>query len=175
LLYNTSFSDNDDISDTISLFKTYFYVNNSLTILVQNKYESFLIEYSSILDKVLTEMRKSFFEEKLDGDNLLVLSDKNLISKSNLSKLNTTIKLFFDFNTKNKSYLSEKNMIYEKFYERNGEEYKEYYLALSNYDEYSILYNKTKNELLSTKTVLENKEDIVLSVDNFKKYITQFL
>ena len=35
--------------------------------------------------------------------------------------------------------------------------------------------NKTKNELLSTKTISENKQDIVLSEENFKKYINQFL
>lgn len=175
LLYNTTFSDkNANVLNTISILKDYYYINNSLTILTKNKYESLIIEYSSILDKVLLEMRKSFFSEDLDENWLLVLNKNNLLSKNDLDSLDSVIKLFFTFNEKYNSYLSEKNVIYNRFYDRNKKEYDEYFLALDNYNEYSIRYNETKNELLSTKSLLETTENIVLSKENFEKYIKQF-
>jgi hypothetical protein len=121
-------------------------------------------------------MRKSFFEKDLDENNLLILNKDNVLSRNNLLNFNSTIKLFFDFYSKNSSYLSDKNIIYNSFYLKNKQKYDEYYLALNNYNEYTVSYNKTKSTLFSTKTVLENvNNNIVLSQENALKYLSIFV
>lgn len=174
LNHNVLFSDNKNILVTLKLLKNYFYINNSLSLINNNKYESFIVENSYLIDKILLEMRKTFFENDLDQNWLLVISKEFIMPKSILNSFNSTIKLFFDFQEKNKNKLSEKNKIYNDFYLKNKRKYSEYYLALENYNEYSIKYNQAKSDLFSTKTVLENWENIILSEENAISYLSSF-
>jgi predicted nucleic-acid-binding Zn-ribbon protein len=144
------------MNNTLSLLKTYFYINNSLSLISENKYESLIVEYSTILDNTLVAVRNSFFEKDLDKNNLLVINKNNVLTRNEVKDIDSVISLFFDFQNKNQSHLSTKNIIYTKFYASNKVKYDEYHLALDNYNEYIISYNKTKSDLFTTKTIAEN-------------------
>jgi hypothetical protein len=156
ILFNTNFSNKDDMNNTLSLLKTYFYINNSLSLILENKYESLIVEYSTILDNILVSIRNSFFEKDLDKNNLLIINKENVLTRNDVKNIDNVVNLFFDFQNKNASHLSSKNIIYTKFYATNKLKYDEYHLALDNYNEYIISYNKTKSDLFTTKTIAEN-------------------
>lgn len=176
ILQASDFSNKDSFSTNIEILKYYFYINQSLNILIPSKEESLVIEYSNIVDKLLSEIRNNFFLEELDTDWLLVLNQSNLLERDDLSNLNEVINWFFTFHNSYKSKISTKNMIYNKFFEDYKIKYDEYYLALANYNNYSIKYNKTKNDLFNTKTILESwNNEIVLDDNYLKTFLSKFV
>jgi hypothetical protein len=82
--------------------------------------------------------------------------------------------LFFDFHEKNQIHLSAKNIIYNRYYKNNKQKYDEYHLALDNYNEYIITYNKIKSDLFTTKTVAENTNNVELNEENLTKFLSFF-
>ncbi len=175
-LYNMTFADNQTIDDIFWIIKTYLDINKSLNIYYKNtlKTETLIIEYYSVLNKILVEVRNSFFEKDLNGRWLLLLNQENWMTNNLVKNFNSIMTTFFNFYTKNKSILSQKNAIYESMYQEQYNKYFEYYTALYNYPEYLIKYDKIKIDLLNAKTLLEEWKDIVLNQENFTSFISQF-
>lgn len=175
LLVDSDFSTLKDAKDTLSLLKNYFSINNSLLLATDNKKESLIIEYYTLLNKLLNEIKDNYFEDNLDDRGLLILKNENkILPNEELVKLDKVLKLFFEFHTKNKSYISTKNLVYNKLYVSAEEKYNKYFLALSNYPTYVLTYDKTKNTLLTSNTVLDTVEEIELSEKNINNFLWQF-
>ncbi|MBT3727422.1 hypothetical protein HOF65_01015 [bacterium] len=63
-----------------------------------------------------------------------------------------------------------------KLYSNIEKGFEEYFIALLKNSEYLIKYNKTKSELLSTKTINEQNDDDknILSKEKVNSYLNEF-
>jgi len=60
-------------------------------------------------------------------------------------------------------------------YKELSKSFTEYFLALSDYEKYTSIYDKSKKELYENKTLNElNKTNYIFSTTNAKKYLNQF-
>lgn len=174
-LYDLNLADVNNHTNIFNILKIYNNVNENINQIKKNQNsETLIIENFFVLDKILYEVRKNFFEEKLNQNGLLVVSTNTIITSANLSILNDIMKSFFDLYKNKKSFLSMKNQIYNDKYNRYMTQYKEYYDALNNYSEYLITYNKASIDLLDTKTVFEFNSEITLSQENLISYLSTF-
>lgn len=176
LLYDITFKNQNDFDNILNILASYFYINKNINFYnnLPLKSETLIVEYSSIISKIIWEIRKEYFEKDLNERELLVLSKQKTLNTTSVDKLNSTLNLFFNFWNSKKSLLSTKNLNYNKIYENNKTNFLEYYSALSNYWEYLIKYDKTKSSLLWTKTVSEMWQEIVLNQDTLTQYLSKF-
>lgn len=176
LLYDITFKNQNDFDNILNILASYFYINKNINFYNNSplKSETLIVEYSSIISKIIWEIRKEYFEKDLNERELLVLSKQKTLNTTSVDKLNSTLNLFFNFWNSKKSLLSTKNLNYNKIYKNNKTKFLEYYSALSNYWEYLIKYDKTKTSLLWTKTVLEIWQEVVLSQDALTQYLSKF-
>lgn len=175
LLYNLNLSDTKNLENIFNILKVY----NNLNININNiknyeKSETLIIENSLVVDKLLSEIRKSFFEKDLTNIGLLVLLKGSEISSKNLISLNEVMNSIFSFYTSKKWLISQKNQIYNDIYSQNIVKYKHFYDALNNYPEYLIKYDKVSSNLLDTKTIFENTTATILSKENLIWYLSSF-
>ncbi|MDD5770425.1 MAG: hypothetical protein PHE25_05645, partial [Candidatus Gracilibacteria bacterium] len=175
LLYNVKFSDVNNIKNILGIYN--IYINFKINI---NNFSNFqksgtiIIENSFIIDKILYEIRNNFFKNDLNKDGLLELSDKNTLDSDKLDLLNNVVNSFFNFYKLRKGGLEKKDQIYNDIYAKNRLTYTQYYDALKNYSEYRINYNKKSITLLETQTLLEQKNQIILSKQNLIDYLSYF-
>ncbi len=176
LLYDVSFWDKKSFDNILHIYQVYLLMNDNLKNNYNNvqKTETILVEYYSILTKMLLEMKTNLFSENLNDRGLLVLNNHLLLSNEQVEKLNNIFQHIYSFYMKNKSALSEKNSLYNSLYSKWVSEYKEYYAALSNYPEYLIKYDNAKTQLLNTSTIFESREKEPLSTKALTSYLSQF-
>lgn len=175
LTYDVDFSNKESIWKLLDTYKIYLITSNKIkeNLNSNTKTETLLIEFSDIYTNFLKEIRKNLFNSSLNDEGLLVLSDI-FINRDDLDKVIYIYDFINNFYTKNKWVLSSKNLWYNSIYFRNNNNFREYYLALSNYWDYSIQYNKLKSDLLNTNTILETNKEIILSRENLISYLSQF-
>ncbi|MBW7954522.1 hypothetical protein H3C61_01790 [Candidatus Gracilibacteria bacterium] len=175
LTYDVDFSNRESIGKLLDTYKIYLITSNKIkeNLNSQTQTETLLIEFSDIYTNFLKEIRDNLFKQNLNDDGLLVLSDI-FINRDDLDKVKYIYDFINNFYTKNKGFLSSKNLGYNSIYFRNNNNFREYYLALSNYGDYSIQYNKLKSDLLNTNTILETNKEIILSRENLINYLKQF-
>lgn len=176
VLYNISFSDTENLSNILQVLDLYISINRNVTNYYKNnqRIETLIVEYHTILTKILQETKNNFFQTNLNERGLLVLNTEKQITSEQTQKLDTIFKNIFDFHEKNRGILSEKNTIYNSLYIRNKNTYWEYISALSNYSQYTLKYDKVKNELLNAQTVFEKNQEFVLSRTELVAYLSYF-
>lgn len=175
-LWDLTFADNHQMENIFETLDLYFSFTKAVVLSYNNaqRYETTLVENQKIFAKVLSEMRSNFFQTEKNDRQLLVLNPKNILSFQQMERLNIFVKNLFSFFDKYKSYISDKNKIYTVFYTKNKATYDEYFLALSNYTEYTIQYDPVRSQLLSTKTIAESEQKVTLSQSNLLQYLGQF-
>lgn len=175
LIHDITFSNTSKLVNVFWIFKIYASINENINTMKNNsKAETIIVENNLIIEKILKEMRENFFETDLNQKSLLVLKNEVNFSVELVNSINVAVEMFFHFYDLKKWSLSEKNQIYSSMYTTNKELYTQYFLAISNYPEYEGKYDLLTKELFNTKTILENKEDIVLSRQNLLAYLSQF-
>lgn len=174
LIYNINFS-KENFDNVLNIVEIYLSTNKNILTYYKNnwRYETLIVEYNLILNKFLTEIRNSFFEQDLNNRWLLILNTNTAINNNQVVKLNKIVNSIFEFHNKNKAVLSIKNENYNDLYSQNKLDYQEYYSALNNYPEYLIKYDKVKSDLLDAKTIFEWNE-IKLSKENLIDFLSQF-
>lgn len=172
-------SKNVDTKDLIVIFDDYVKISSSFYVFNDEKVKrTWLFTNSKILNKFLDILETKYFKEKRNENWLLVLKDDENINLNDIvlleKNINEIIKFFKnqktvltpDKNTKDKIVIDQYLVIEEK--------YKEYFSALKSYKEYIVKYDKNKTDLLTTKTVNENVDNIVLSQENAINYLNTF-
>lgn len=175
LLYNLNLSDSKNHQNIFNIFRIYNNLNQNVNKIkkFQNS-ERLIVENFLIMDKLLKEVKKSFFGNQLNDNWLLILLQKVELNPETILVLNETIKGFFDFYKSKNKFLSIKNYIYNDKYNQSNIQYTEYYNALNNYPGYLIKYDKVSSDLLDTKTIAEDKSEIILSQANLLSYLNIF-
>lgn len=176
VLYNISFSDTENLSNILQVLDLYISMNRNVTNYYKNnqRIETLIVEYHTVLTKLLQETKNNFFQPELNERWLLVLNTEKQITSEQTQKLDTILKNIFDFHEKNKGVLSEKNTIYNSHYLKNKSTYWEYISALNNYSQYTLKYDKVKSELLNAQTVFEKNQDIILNEKILVTYLLYF-
>lgn len=153
----------------------YYSINNSLVTMNSSLVtQDIIIKYSNILNLFLSDLRNNFFENDLDSDWLLVVNKNFSLNTTNLYKLRTLFNLIIWFTNSNKELLSNKNIIYLSYFSKFSQDFDKYYLAFSNFEEYTIRYNPKKSELFNSNTLANAQVDTSLSIDKLTKYLSYF-
>lgn len=175
LLFDIDYWDYKNFNLTLKLFNFYLSLNSNINNILENKNsEDIIITYNIFLEKIIKELNDKYFLNR-DDRNLLVLNTERSLWKQVIDDLENIIKNIYDFFEKNKQYISQKNIIYNSFYEKNNVILEEYILALKNYNEYVLKYDKQKKELINIESILEKDwEDQILSKESFLEYIKKF-
>lgn len=180
ILTNADFSsENIDANDLITIFSDYvsiadyFYNTNNNTIK-----RTWLYNNSQILNLFIEILENRYFSEERNENGLIEIKENIKINKENIIILENSINNLISFFNDYKNILDEawnnKDKFLIKLYSILSEKYEEYFLALKSYDEYLIKYDKSKEELLTSKTINENENNIVLSKENAINYLKVF-
>lgn len=175
LLFNLNLSDSKNQQNIFNILKIYINIGQNINKINDfQKSETLIVENFWIMDKLLKEVKRSFFDDQLNENWLLIISKKNELTSESINALHEIMTNFLNFYKNKKSVLSEKNNIYNNKYNQSNIQYIEYYDALNNYPGYLIKYDKVSRDLFDTKTIGEDKNEIVLSQENLLSYLNTF-
>jgi len=107
------------------------------------------------------------------------LETLNNDKKNNISIIEKDINKMLKFYNDNIFYLdiinNKNDESINKSYQKLSKSFKEYFLALSDYEKYTSVYDTSKKELTENKTLKElNKTNYVFSINKAEKYLSQF-
>ncbi len=180
IMINTSTEQIKDISHIINIFNNYMTIANSFySYSNENIKRIWLYINLDILNKFTKIINSYYFNERWDNE-ILTINDNAKLNKNDISLLEKNIKNIFIFYNNNQNVLDVNNSKKDKFlalklYPNVKSKYKEYFYALNDYEEYLSIYDKSINNILTTKTINENNaQKIILSIDNAKKYLNIF-
>jgi len=179
ILLSDQSSSNNNTEDFIDIFSDYiniannFYSNSDVKIK-----RTWIFTYSKILNNFVKIIEKKYFLEERNENMLLVINENNNISRNNLSSIEKNINKIMDFYKENTFILTPKTNNKDKFiiklYSWLINKYTEFFSALENYSEYIVTYDKTKKELLTTNSINENNNTLVLSKSHAINYLNDF-
>ncbi len=160
---------NINILDKYMFLNNLIYFNNGSDELIK----TWLFKNRDLLDKLLSYIRKSFFEKDRTNNNLLVTSSKNKLDIVYINKLKNILAKFFTLENKYKNKLlnSDKEKVLLDSYNILYKKFREYFLALTSYEDYKAKYDKSNQEL-NDYTI--NNTEKTLWVSDIKKYLSQF-
>jgi hypothetical protein len=168
-------------SDLLSLFNDYVTISNYYYGYSDDKIKrTWLFTNSQILNKLRKIIKNKYFFEERNEYNLLEIKDIAISDKDNIEFLQKNIKKLISFFKDYESILNpdknNKDKFLIKLYSNIEKGFEEYFIALLKNSEYLIKYNKTKSELLSTKTINEQNDDDknILSKEKVNSYLNEF-
>ena len=171
---------NTDTKNLITIFDNYVRISNNF---YKNSNDSIKITWlytnASIINNFLNIIRLNLFEKERNKSLTLKRKNINLINNEDLQKLKLNIDNLLVFFNKNKSLLNPENKNKDKdtilFYTDSINKVYEYFLALTNFEEYELKFDSGKKSLLNVDTISEwNTDENNLSTEKAKDYIKQF-
>jgi len=180
IIVSSNFSSSiNDTKNLIDLFNDYVIIASSFYKISDEKIKrTWIFTNYKILNKFLTILKDKYFEKDRNENKLLVIKNDQEIINEDISILNQNTNELINFFENQKKildpYNNTKDKIIIKQYENISERYKEYFSALSNYEEYKIKFDKNKTKLLDTDTINENDNNLVLSQDTVKEFLNKF-
>lgn len=180
IIINSDFSkSNIDTKDLITIFSDYVNISNYYYNFNDEKIKrTWIFTNSKLLFKFLTILENKYFDKDRNENWLLVLKQDEKIITSDIKLLEYNIDQLLKFYSEQKSVLDSKqntkDQIVMDWYKNLETTYKEYFDAIKNYKEYTVKYDKNKNSLLTTESVWEGNNTIILSENNAKDYLSQF-
>lgn len=164
-----------DFDNYVELFNYFYVINKSLDIINKDvNIETNIVEFYDFYSETVKNIRNLFFKKDLSDKWLLVLEKKDY-SKKSLIELNGLLKNVFKYYKDNEEFLSQKNKIVWMSYQRVLKNFEQYYLAISNYNEYIITYDKTTSNLFWADTIYSQQQEQVLSKENLLNYLKKFI
>lgn len=162
------FNSDSSFDDSLSLINNYILLNKAIYFdyLDESRIVTWIFEWVKFLKELDKSLRNNLFEKERDERSLLVL--KSNIDKDLLNKLEKNIISFIEIFNDNIKKIEDKN-----WFNNVKENFSEYFLALLNYDKYTLEYDKTKKDALGIKTLWQ-KDAKKYTKDDFFKYISQF-
>jgi len=179
IILNSDLSSDSNTSEIINLFNNYINIANTFYLYSNDSIKRiWLFTNSKVLNKFIKIIETNYFESERK-DELIILQEWVDIVKNDILLLEKNINSIFIFFNNNNIVLDLENstkdkFLKEKLYPNLEKTYKEYFNALIDYDDYLAKYDINKKELLDTKTINENTNKIVLSIESAKEYISQF-
>lgn len=180
LLLSSDFSDrNIDTKDIIFIFNDYVKIANSFYVFNDETIKrTWLFTNSKILNKFIDILEDNYFYKERNEFWLLKLKENEKINSEDIvlleNNINEIIKFFKEQLFILKPDKITKDKIIIKQYWDLEKKYAEYFSALKNYKEYWLKYDKNKNNLLTTNSVNENNEKLVLSLNDAREYLNKF-
>lgn len=164
-----------DFDNYIELFEYFYVINKSLDLVNKDvNIETNIVEFYDFYSWTVKNIRELFFKKDLSDKWLLVLEKKDY-SKKSLLELNNLMSNIFKYYKSNEEFLSDKNKIIWLSYQRVNKSFEQYYLAISNYNEYIITYDKTTSTLFWSDTIYSQQQEQVVSKENLLKYLKKFV
>lgn len=164
-----------DFDNYIELFEYFYVINKSLDLVNKDvNIETNIVEFYDFYSWTVKNIRELFFKKELSDKWLLVLEKKDY-SKKSLLELNNLMSNIFKYYKSNEEFLSDKNKIIWLSYQRVNKSFEQYYLAISNYNEYIITYDKTTSTLFWSDTIYSQQQEQVVSKENLLKYLKKFV
>ncbi len=175
LLLNES-SDIQDYNNFVKIFEEYVkiftqYITNANT----KEIETQIFNSSQLIDVFLQIMREVFFLKQRNDRNLLEQINNSKIDYDQYVILKDNLNVLTDFYLDNKNVLDSKTKpgskeeILLKKYSKVINILEEYFLAMDNYPEYELKYDKAIWEFQ-----FNWEDDTTLSIQKAKKYLYQF-
>lgn len=176
ILNEFSLTDMDSFESRIEVFKTYLALNTNLNDFYQGqRAQTILVEYYDILSKLTRELGNAFFKNSRDNRGLLLLQDgKTRPSVSQMQWLDRIFESLFSFYSANQWAISQRDQTRHALYNDLNKRYKEYTLALQNYNEYVNQYDAARQTLTNENSIYDQKDAIVLSRAHLEEYLSQF-
>jgi len=131
--------------------------------------------YVDILSQLDSYVHDTFFEEKRGNNNILVRKNGVNISATDYENLTKQVAMIFDFYQRYKSKLdmaTKRDTLIAKNLEILNQKFKEYFLALENYESYKYNYDETRKTLLTLQT--GNNTNIVFDTESVTQYLSSF-
>ena len=164
-----------DYNNFVKIFQQYVTVFSQYIVNANAKeIETQIFNSSQLIDIFIYITREVFFEKTRNDRNLLEQKNNALIWFQQYLLLRDNLRLLIDFYSQNKNYIDSKSkpgskeeILLEK-YAKNIDILEEYFLAMDNYPEYELKYDK------AVVDIVFQWEDDQLSIEKVKKYLYQF-
>lgn len=174
LILNES-KDVGDYNNFVKIFQQYVNVFNQYIVNANAKeIETQIFNNSQLIDVFIEIMREVFFEEQRNDRQLLEQKTNTKIDYSQYLILKENLQVLVKFFENNKSVINSKatngskeEILLEK-YANNIDILEEYFLAMDNYPEYELKYDKAVIDIEF------GSQDDQLSIAKAKKYLYQF-
>lgn len=174
LILNES-KDVGDYNNFVKIFQQYVNVFNQYIVNANAKeIETQIFNNSQLIDVFIEIMREVFFEEQRNDRQLLEQKTNTKIDYSQYLILKENLQVLVKFFENNKSVINSKatsgskeEILLEK-YANNIDTLEEYFLAMDNYPEYELKYDKAVIDIEF------GSQDDQLSIAKAKKYLYQF-
>lgn len=130
-----------------------------------------------VLENLQDFMRNGLFRTDRWINGVLVKSKKFQLNSKEISLLDKNVNQLLDFYENNKQFISNQNQQEASLinqYNSLTSQFKEYFLALSDYESYIYNYDETKKSLFWIQTLWEKWEEILFSKESVQKYLGQF-
>ena len=169
------FSKVEDHNDIVTLFKKYIDIKNVFIEKWDNNTKKTALFDNAQLLKVFVDITKlNFFEQQRDDQWLLVLLKPASITNENYIILEENLNKLIDFYKKYQYFIenstNRKDIILQLSYTKYIDELKEYFLALSDYNEYVLEYDTAAiNPIFESE-----KNENILSKDDAVIFLKQF-
>lgn len=179
ILLDKSLTEREDFRSKITILENYIYLNNSVYgDGDEKKRVSWVYINLAVFKNILKDIESVFFETERNGEDLLVMkSQVKSLSKEEQESLDYAFKNIKSFFFNNKEIISswdEKDKGLLKAYEEAFILYDEYFLALTDYENYTFRYDKATGDLLWKDILWWEKEEIILWREHFINYMAQF-
>ena len=133
--------------------------------------------HADVLKKLQDFMRSALFKDTRWENGVLIKSRKFQINTKETNLFQKNINQLLSFYNTNKVFLSSQDQndaALINAYSLFDSQFKEYFLALSDYDNYLFTYDQTKQNLFWIETFGENDNDIIFSQSQALTYLRQF-
>lgn len=172
-------SSSNGSEDLLNIFSDYINIANNFYSNNNNKTKrTWIFTYSKILNNFVKILKNKYFLEERNENMLLVMNPDNIISNNDLTNFKENIKKIIWFYNNNLNILNSdtnnKDKFIIKLYSSLTKKFDEFFMALDNYAEYVIEYDKTKKELLTTSSINEWTDILVLSYSHASNYLNNF-
>lgn len=164
--------DLDSIIDTLTNYINISQVSYGNTITSR---VTLLYVYNEILEKIDNFLRKEYFLEERNAGGILEKDWEHKASVKSISWLEKLTKQIFEIFDNQESILDDSNTrdsSIKKDILLRRERFKEYFLALTNYELYVQQYDQSKQNVLNLD--IFDDEDSVLSVNQMHDYLSWF-
>ncbi len=167
----------NDYNNFVKIFQQYVTVFSQYIVNANAKeIETQIFNSSQLVDIFIKITREVFFEKDRNDRNLLEQKNSTLIDYDQYLVLRDNLRSLISFYLKNKNYIdakskpgSKEEILLEK-YAKNIDILEEYFLAMDNYPEYELKYDKAA----LWDYQFSNGENNELSIEKAKKYLYQF-
>lgn len=167
-----------DIENILNIFDDYikislkYYSSDNTT-----RIRTWIEEYNDILKSLVLSIKNNYFIENIDDKDLLKLNNNIVINIDKIRTLESNIDSILKYYNNNQYLLTKrsKDINIKANYNDSNSLFKQYFLAIKDYDRYTAEYWETNKDFIFWETVdWENNQDTSITKWNARRYLSQF-